>query len=293
MRLTALLALVPLVSTACSPAAEPPPAKGRWSEAEALVKARDYAGAYSVLEAQRVPGKVDPDLVLRLAMVRELQDEPVKAILVLREGLAADPAARSLVAPLVKMYLKVGEVDAALAALDGARLQGGPKDAELELLYGQTLARKNRLEDAVAAFDGALSAGAKPQVVKYNRALVLGELKRHAAAVADLEQALAVEPGWSAARREIARERLLASPQDRKVVEASLDELVALRGELNEDWRVAEGIGDAWLLLGDFDAAIAAYTEALQFGKNPKSVEERYKVAVLKKRERDAGGEPR
>ena len=52
-----------------------------------------------------------------------------------------------------------------------------------------------------------------------------------------------------------------------------------LLGELKDDWRTAEAMGDGWLLAGDLDAALAAYTDALRFGQNPPSVEARYRVA--------------
>jgi tetratricopeptide (TPR) repeat protein len=48
---------------------------------------------------------------------------------------------------------------------------------------------------------------------------------------------------------------------------------------LRDDWYLYEVMGDAWMLVGDFDAALESYTEALRLGRNPKSVEDRYRVA--------------
>lgn len=291
----ALLALVFLAAlTACEPTPTPPgpAAKGsRWAAVEDLVRKKDLPAAYAALEAMRVPGKADADLTLRLAEVRRLQGEPVKGILLLREGLAADPKAHVLVAPLAALYLQVGDNAQARATLEQGR-EAGAASAELSMLLGQAYGRLDLLDLALREFDGALARGAKPHVVLYNKALILGQQRKHEEAVRALEQVVAADPNWAGAQRELARAILDGLPKDRAVVEAALDRLLSVQEKLPEDWRLQESIGDAWLLLGDYDASLLAYTEALRLGQNPKSVEDRYRVAATRKKERETSAVP-
>lgn len=269
----------------------PTPSGSRWTEVERLVKAKDYPTAYAALESQVVPGKVDPDLVLRLAEVRRLQGDPIKGILILRAAVDAEPTQKSLYAPLASLYLQVAQTAQARELIEKARA-AGYGSMELALIYGETLGRSGELEPALRAFEEALELGAKPSTVQYNRALVLGQMKRHAEAIQTLEDLVKAEPKSAAAKRELARAILESLPKDRATIERALDILVAVKDELPEDWRLHESIGDAWLLLGDYDASVAAYTDALRHGKNPKQVEERYRVAVTKQRERDSAATP-
>src|SRR5690606_20572175 len=148
----ALLALVFLAAlTACEPTPTPPgpAAKGsRWAAVEDLVRKKDLPAAYAALEAMRVPGKADADLARRLAEVRRLQGEPVKGILLLREGLAADPKAHVLVAPLAALYLQVGDNAQARATLEQGR-EAGAASAELSMLLGQAYGRLDLLDLAL------------------------------------------------------------------------------------------------------------------------------------------------
>jgi tetratricopeptide (TPR) repeat protein len=121
---------------------------------------------------------------------------------------------------------------------------------------------------------------------------VLGQQKKHAQAIAALEEVVRASPDWPAGRRELGRAILDSLPQDKAEVNRALDLLIGVQPQLVDDWRLQESIGDAWLLLGDFDAAVLAYTEALRLGQNPKSVEDRYRVAVTKQRERDSAAVP-
>lgn len=287
--LLALLVALPACNQGGAPA--PAPASSRWKAVEDLVRKKDYPAAYAALEALRVPDQPDAELTLRLAEVRRLQGEPVKAILLLRQGLEAEPKAFQLVAPIAALYLQVGDNAQARAALEKARAEGA-SSAELSMLLGQTYGRLDLLDLALKEFDGALALGAKPHVVLYNKALVFGQQRKHDEAIRALEEVVKAEPTWAAAQRELARAVLDSLPKDRAVVEAALDRLVGVQEKLPEDWRLQESIGDAWLLLGDYDAALQAYTEALRLGKNPKTVEDRYRVAATKKRERETAAVP-
>lgn len=274
-------------STKTSPTAT----SSRWSAVEDLVRKKDFPAAYAALEAMKVEGQHDAELTLRLAEVRRLQGEPVKAILLLREGIAADPKAHQLVAPLASLYLQVGENNLAREVLENGRAAGA-SSAEISMLLGQTYGRLELLDQALKEFDGAQALGAKAHVVLYNKALVYGQLKKHDEAIRALEEVVRADPDWPAGRRELARAILDSLPKERAVVEHALDLLVGVQDKLPEDWRLHESIGDAWLLLGDYDAALQAYTEALRFGKNPKTVEDRYRVAATKKKERESAAVP-
>ncbi len=290
MRRTAHLLAVLLLacSSACNRQSTAAPATGasRWTAVEDLVRKKEFAAAATALEAMRGPSADDPDVILRLAEVRRLQGEQAKAILILREALEKNPAARILYVPLASLYLQVGDAAAARLTLEKGRTLGA-EPAAVAMTLGTALGRLNESEAALREFDAALAAGADANVVLYNRALVLGQLKRHGEAVAALETVVAAKPEWPAGRRELARAILDGVPRERAPVERALDLLINVSPELPEDWRVNESIGDAWLLLGDYDAALMAYTDALRLGKNPKQVEQRYVVAARKIRERD------
>ncbi len=278
----------PTPGPAASSAAQKNP---RWSAVEDLVRKKDLPAAYAALEAMRVDGRPDAELTLRLAEVRRLQGESVKAILLLRDGIAAEPKAHQLVAPLASLYLQVGDNNLAREVLEAGRATGA-SSAELCMLLGQAYGRLELLDLALREFDGAQVLGAKAHVVLYNKALVLGQMKKHDEAIRALEEVVKADPEWPAGRRELGRAILDSLPKERATVERALDLLVGVQEKLAEDWRLHESIGDAWLLLGDYDAALQAYTEALRFGKNPKSVEDRYRVAATKKRERESAAVP-
>lgn len=287
----ALLAILP----ACRDQAPEKPARPvtRWSAVEDLVRQKDYAGAYAALEAMRVEGKPDVDLLVRLAEVKRLQGDVAKAILHLREAAAADPASASVVERLAALYSSVGEYAKTRELIEAARAKG-TNTIELAMLLGQSLGQQKEFEAALREFEAARALGAQPPVVLYNRALVLGQMQRNAEAVQALEEVVKTASGHLvlAGKRELARALLDGKPTDPAVVERALDLLVSVQPELPEDWRVQESIGDAWMLRGDWDAAILSYTEALRLGKNPKSVEDRYRMAVTRKRERDSAGVP-
>ncbi len=288
-----ILALCVLSLFAALPACdeEAVPSAARWSAVEALVRTKDYPAAYAALEKMQVPGKVDTELTLRLAEVRRLEGNEVKAVLLLRAGLEADPKAKQLIVPLGMLYLQIGEVERAREVLEKGRTEG-VETAESALLLGQTYGRMDQLDRALAEFDRAATVGAKAHVVLYNKGLIWGQQGKHDEAIAAMRSVVEAAPDWPAARRELARAILDSLPKDRAAVEGALDMLIGAKTELPEDWRLHESIGDAWLLLGDYDAAVVSYTDALRFGRNPKSVEDRYRVAETKRRERESAAVP-
>jgi tetratricopeptide (TPR) repeat protein len=137
------------------------------------VRKKDLAGAAAALEAMRGPTADDAEVILRLAEVRRLQGDQAKAILVLRDALEKNPAAKILYVPLATLYLQVGDSKAAKETLEKGRAQGADP-ATVALTLGTTLGRLDESEAALKEFDTAKAAGADPAVVLYNRALGAG-----------------------------------------------------------------------------------------------------------------------
>jgi tetratricopeptide (TPR) repeat protein len=291
----ALILLSLLFPAACTRSQPPaPPAAGSaFDEVVGLVRQKDYAQAAQKLEQMRAARGDDPEVIVRLAEVWRVQGEQAKAILLLRETLEKQPGAKILYVPLANLYLTVGTPKEARAVLEKGRAAGADS-GDLSLALGICLGRLDESEAALAEFDRALAGGAERKLVLYNRGLVLGQLKRNPEARAAFEEVVRLDPTWAPGRRELARAILDGLPRDPKEVGRALDILVEVREKLPEDYRVDEAIGDAWLMLGDYDAALQAYTDALAKGKNPKSVEDRYRVAKLKQMDaqKQAGGGP-
>jgi tetratricopeptide (TPR) repeat protein len=284
--LAGLLAALP---AGCDPAATAAP---DWAAIEALVQSGDLAGARAQLEALRSERGDEPELVVRLAQIQRAQGQEAAAVLLLRGTVQRAPTDGQLVGALARLQFELGDAAGARDGLLAAR-RAGLDTGDVALLLGTCLGRLREDAAALAELDRARELGAEPEVVDYNRALLFGQAGRHAEAVLALEAALQRKPDWAPARREHARALLAARPGDRPTAESALDELVAVRELLPSDWRVMEGIGDAWMVLDDAPAALQAYEEALRLGKNPLSVEERYRVAARRLRDqRAAAGTP-
>src|SRR4030095_12696188 len=130
----------------------------------------------------------------------------------------------------------------------------------------------------------------------YNLALLALADQDRAKAREILEDVVAKNPKFPAAKRELAHvilDQAVLEGRDQKQldvakVQSAMDMLWEIKDELKDDWRVCEAMGDGWLLLGDYDACLAAYTDALRLGQSPKSVVDRYRIAATRKKELDA-----
>jgi tetratricopeptide (TPR) repeat protein len=161
---------------------------------------------------------------------------------------------------------------------------------------GSVLGRMGELDAARAEFERAGKAGVEEKLVIYNQALLLTQQDQTLKARTMFAGLVEKYPTWAPAKRELALadlalEKVKGESFDRAVVDRALDTLMSVKDALPNDWRLYEGIGDAWLLKGDYDASVFAYTEALRYGKNPKSVESRYVVAKKKQNEAHAQAE--
>lgn len=257
----------------------------KYAEVESLARERKWGEVVDRLEAMRAAGDHDSGTLRRLAEAYTAKGEPAKAITRLREALTANPDDEQLYVILAQHYLRLEETKQARELLETAHARGMTKSADLELAYGNCLGYLDDLDGAAAAFDRAKALGADDASVQYNHAVLLMGKKRYQEARKILEGLLEKNvPNLASVQRELARVLLRMSVEEPGAVNHALDLCVAAREKLPNDWRVYEIMGDAWLALGDFDASIQAYTEALRLGRNPASVEDRYREAVKQQR---------
>lgn len=288
-----------LLAFACDPHTNDPVASGnpgeRFAAVNAKVKAKDLPGAIQVLEDMRRVDPNDPAVALRLVDLYHRQKETAKAILRARDALAAHPEAVDLYVPLAELYLRESQHEMALPVLLEARARG-VSDKEVAYRLGTVYATLDRHAEARAEYERALAAGLEEHLGKYNLALLALAEQDRAGARKILEDIVAKHPKYAAAKRELAHvildQAILDAGDQKQLDVAKINEVMNMlwevKDELKDDWRVCEAMGDGWLLLGDYEASIASYTEALRLGKNPKSVEDRYRVAVTRKKELDA-----
>lgn len=254
--------------------------------AEALLKKRELEPAIAMLQTIIAAPDAPPIATQRLAEAFAARDDLAKAIKTLRAGEERYPKAPALPVLLARIYQKLHQFPEMRAELDRARTAGA-SDKDVSLLYGMCLGQLQDLEGAKQEFEKALAAGAEGKVVNYNLAVILIETKEYARAKQLLEQIVADDPDWAEARRELARITLLTR-SDRASVTTAVNALADLRDKLPNDWHLFEYLGDGSLLLGDFEGAVAFYTDALRLGKNPKSIEDKYRVAAGKLKEAQA-----
>lgn len=250
------------------------------ASAEALMKSRELERASAMLTGLAADPAADPVVFLRLAEIHADRGDLAKAVRALRDGLDRPAKEPRLALFLARILMKLDQNKEAQAALERARADGAA-DKDVGMLLGMCLGRQNDLAGAEREFQRAMDAGYDPKAVKYNLAVILIQRGEFARAKEMLTEVVTLDPNWNEARRELAHAMLL-SGQDAVNVNNALDILIDVKDVLKDDWYVFEYIGDAWLLLGDYEASVAAYTDALRLGKNPKSVEDKYVVAKRK-----------
>lgn len=277
--------LVLLSCAACDHAPAPAPAAPATASplaaADELIRAKKWSEAATALEALKGEPGVSVDATLRLAEVYKRMGNVARAIVRLNEALAADPSVAAYYLPLAQLHLGLDNLEEARAVLVRGRAQGAD-DAPVAIAMGSILGRLARFDEARAEFERAGELGAEQRLVRFNLALLLTQTGKSAEALSIFEDLAAKHPEWASARRELGRLLVAKDPSDRASVERGLDLLWNCKEELKDDWRLYESMGDGWLALGDYTASIDAYTEALKLGRNPKSVEDRYRVAKQK-----------
>lgn len=254
--------------------------------AEALLKKRELEPAIAMLQTIIAAPDAPPIATQRLAEAFAARDDLAKAIKTLRAGEERYPKASELPILLARIYQKLRQFPEMRAELDRARAAGG-SDKDVAMLYGMCLGQLQDLQGAKQEFEKALAAGAEAKVVNYNLAVILIETKEYVRAKQLLEEVASADADWPDVRRELAHITLLTRT-DRESVTAAVNALADLRDKLPNDWHLFEYLGDGSLLLGDFEGAVSFYTDALRLGKNPKSIEDKYRVAAGKLKEAQA-----
>jgi|GEM_PF-1141611 len=293
MRRLVLPLLLPLLSIAsCGPggadSAAPGGAEAVTEQAapqsspdlQPLIEAGDLDGIVAALQPRFDAENISTEHARLLAEARMRQKEVPKAVQVLRETLRREPAATEVSLLLADVYTSLNQDSLALDALLAAREAGGG-DNLLALPLGLTYGRLDRLEESRAELDRARAAGGDAEDIDYNTALVLMEQGHHSEAQGLLEGILEREPS-AHVQRELARAYLVQGNSQLDAVRELCNSVLA---ENDEDWRAWEILADADMRVGDFQAAQAYYTKALEFGtkeigNNPPRVEEKYTAAV-------------
>jgi len=271
-RSTALVVSL-LLLTACSRRDAP---KGpSLAEIDRAIEAAGPSGAVARLESLREEHGLTKEILLRLGQAYERQDELGRAVATYKSGLEADPLAGELSLALARIYMRLDQYERARDAFLAAR-KGGVGDDQISIELATCLGQLGDLDGADEEFRRAGAAGLPATIVDYNHAVVrMG--RGHCREARDmLGKVLESDPGFHAARREFAQALLTCEKPDAATVQRVLDMAWECVRAMPEDWRSQDVLGQAYLELNDWEAAKAAFVEALRLGQNPPAVEDHY-----------------
>jgi tetratricopeptide (TPR) repeat protein len=285
-----LLLALALLACACHP--EHAPADDPLAGAKALIVSKDYSAAIEKLEALRTQGGDDPQVASLLMELYEQQNDPARAILRGRSALALHPDAKALYIPLSRLYTHAKQYQTSKELLLDAR-KAGVDEKDVAFQLGTCLAYLDDIAGARAEYARALAAGYPEAEVQYNLGLLAVREQDRAGARAIFAAIVAKKPDYLPAQRELAHvilDQAILDAQktgkvDQDVVKKLMSTLWDLKDKMKTDWRVNESLGDGWFLLGDYDAALVSYTDALRLGQNPASVEARFREAATRKKD--------
>jgi tetratricopeptide (TPR) repeat protein len=285
MKLSALLLFVLAIAlSGCNPK-DAPENSSSLKDVEALVAKNEIGPAITLLEEMRAKNNDDPKVNARLAELYTQKRDLSKAVILYKAIIAKHPEIPLANVPLGQIYLGLRLYPEAKESFEKARA-AGIGDEHVALSMGICLGQIGDLDAADAEFERALKAGEAERTVRYNQALLREEKQQFKEARKILEDILAKDPNFAGAKRELAHVLLVMAQPDSATLKRAMDLLWEIKDELKDDPRMYEFMGDGWLLSGDFDASLAAYTEALRLGQNPKSVQDKYVIA--KQRQMDA-----
>jgi len=212
--------------------------------------------------------------------------EQPKAVKTLQEGIVEYPLHHELSVMLAEVYLSLGQSRLAVPVLLDARERGAPDkvvSVTLAICHGHLRSFENALEELERAERG----GAPRTDVGYNKSLILLEEGRADEAREVLDEVLEQSGEHLAALREHARALVLtAEGEEDERLDRAISQVNQVLEIRTKDWRAYEVLGDAFLAQADPMAAIAAYTEALRYGRNPSVVEDKYRAAAVEARRR-------
>ena len=197
----------------------------------ALHQAGSLAEAEQIYEAVLAMEPGHPDALHLLGVVAVQRGEVERAHDLLSRARRISPHSPEAHANHAAVLKALGRYEEALAAYDTALTA---KDDLVDALHerGVTLRELGRYEDALASFERALRANPRFAVAFYNRGLVLQDLGRNQDAVASYDHALAIEPRFVEAMNN--RGRALADLQRFEDALASWDGAIAIKPDFVE-----------------------------------------------------------
>src|SRR5690606_19252052 len=138
-----------------------------------------------------------------------------------------------------------------------------PKDAAIQLEYGNALVQSGAFEQAIAAFDRALAVNPSIAHAHSNRAFALNRLHRHVEAAESARQARAIAPTDNAAANNLAHALKMMG---RFAEAAEILESIVARDPNHVE--ALNNLGDCRRALGERAAAAAMFDRAIEIRPN-------------------------
>ena len=269
--------------------ADPSSPAERYATWRELNAGGEHAAARKELETLRAQGDNSPELALLLGLTLEQLGDVAKAVVTYKAALKEYPDDARLWTQLGHKYLELDQVAKARDAYLKSRELGNDDDAFRDFRLGVCMARLNDAEAAEREFQRALEGGHNEPSVKYNIALLrLGDNDfREAKRL--LEEVLQAEPQNWEAQRELLN-ILLQTTDDPATVADVQRRAWDVVDHQPEDWRAHMLLGDAFMAADDYEAAVEAYTRALEYSQNLPEVEDKHIAAESARRDAEEQG---
>jgi len=134
----------------------------------------------------------------KLGEIYDAKNDTAKARSNYEKALQINPELTAVYVPVGVSYLNSGDVAKAESALQNAEKRGA-SDAEFYNLKGMILYKQNKNDEALAAFEKALSVEGRNPTAKYYRAAILDRMNQPDQSIAAYREAVAIEPTFAPA----------------------------------------------------------------------------------------------
>lgn len=134
----------------------------------------------------------------KLGEIYDANNDQTKARSNYEKALAINPELAAVYVPVGASYLNAGEIARAESALQNAEKRG-VADAEFYNLKGMVLYKQNKNQEALAAFEKALSLEGRNATAKYYRAAVLDRIQQPEQSLVAYKEAVTLEPTFAPA----------------------------------------------------------------------------------------------